>query len=409
MANQVLNTGAAQTPAPAKPKSELGDMLQDPKYKTMLLQAATGTPLNIDRFIRIMSTAVMKNPTLQRCTASSMFGSLMVLASVGLEPNTPLQHAYIIPYKRSFKDANDQWQSIYEAQPQIGYRGYIALARRSGGIINIHPDIVFEGDIWDYEYGSNQHLKHIPKLVAQEGRLALAGYCHAKLTNGETFEVLPIADVDKYRMYSQSYRQVLAFKDSNNAKDKQKYLDTPWVKNENAMRKKTMVLRLTNTLPMATAAADAAMIERALDNGVVNVNDFSSNNIKDIYNAAAEAAANSPQEEEETYDRADRSPSEAAAANQAAAGEQPKRRGRGPAKPKETAPATIENQPQPTMAPMDTSQQQAQPVAAAQPAQAAQQQLAAQPAQRPAPAPIDDDPSDADLFGGEDDPFQMKD
>ena len=66
-----------------------------------------------ERFTRITITAIQNNPKLAQCSPVSFLTAMMNAAQLGLEPNTPLGQAYLIPY----------WNSktrSYECQFQIG-------------------------------------------------------------------------------------------------------------------------------------------------------------------------------------------------------------------------------------------------------------------------------------------------
>ena len=78
-----------------------------------------------DRFTRMMLSAVSATPKLAECTPKSFLGAMMNAAQLGLEPNTPLGQAYILPYSN---------KGVMEAQFQIGYKGLIDLAYRSGEV-----------------------------------------------------------------------------------------------------------------------------------------------------------------------------------------------------------------------------------------------------------------------------------
>ena len=54
-----------------------------------------------ERFTRIAMTAVTQNPQLGQCTPGSFIGALLTAAQLGMEPNTPLGQAYLIPYWNS--------------------------------------------------------------------------------------------------------------------------------------------------------------------------------------------------------------------------------------------------------------------------------------------------------------------
>ena len=65
-----------------------------------------------ERFTRIVISAVSGNKDLQACTAKSFLGAMMNAAQLGVEPNTPLGQAYLIPYKTERKvpsSVNSSW------------------------------------------------------------------------------------------------------------------------------------------------------------------------------------------------------------------------------------------------------------------------------------------------------------
>ena len=183
------------------------------------------------QMLRLMANAIRTTPQLAECDPLSLLGCMMTCASLGLMPNTPLQSAYLIPFKNKRK-------GITEVQLVVGYRGMIDLARRSGHIRNIHGDVVYEGDEFSFEYGSNQHLKHRPKGKRVNPVYA---YCHATLTDGEAFVVLPWDEVMAIRDASQGYRTAVQYGKK----------DTPWIAHEHAMASKTAVRALFKYLPIS--------------------------------------------------------------------------------------------------------------------------------------------------------------
>lgn len=195
------------------------------------LQAVAANHMKPERMTRLMVAAIQKNPKLAECEPITMLGAMMTCASIGLEPNTVLGHAYLIPFENKRK-------GITEVNLIIGYKGMIDLARRSGHVVNIHADVVFEGDDFSFEYGSNQHLTHRPAGSRENPTHA---YCHAKLTDGEAFVVLPYEVVLKTRDSSQGYKTAV----------RSGKKDTPWIAHEHAMAKKTAVRALFNELPIS--------------------------------------------------------------------------------------------------------------------------------------------------------------
>lgn len=180
-----------------------------------------------ERFTRIALSAVSNTPKLAECTPNSFVAAMMNAAQLGLEPNTPLGQAYLIPFRNNAK-------KVTECQFQIGYKGLIDLAYRSGDVRTVQAHIVYENDEFEFEYGLEPQLKHIP---AKENRgNAVWVYAVFKLVNGgEGFEVMSMEDVRAHaRKYSKAY--------SNG----------PWQTNFEEMAKKTIIKRVLKYAPMKT-------------------------------------------------------------------------------------------------------------------------------------------------------------
>ena len=131
-----VNDKAAATQAVTKSggQQNIKSMIQQMSPQFAKALPAVMTP---ERFARIATTAITRNPQLAECTPASFFGALLSAAQLGLEPNTQLGQAYLIPYNRNVKNDNDKWITIKECQFQVGYRGLIELAHRSGELKSI--------------------------------------------------------------------------------------------------------------------------------------------------------------------------------------------------------------------------------------------------------------------------------
>ncbi len=258
------NVPAAPTRAQMKPFKDvktIGEALRHPDMVDRFQQAVP-RHLSPERMLRVCALAIQKTPKLADCDMMTLLGGMLGLASLGLEPNTPLGHAYLIPFDKRAK-VNGAWQVVAtEVQVIIGYKGYIDLARRSGSMVSIHADVVYEGDTFSFEYGSGMHLKHIPQ-GAREGRVPVWAYAHAKLQDGEAFEVLPYAQVLKIRDGSQGYQSALRGRDHN----PKGFAASPWVAHEHEMAAKTMVRRLSKMLPMSIEMANAAALDQMSETG----------------------------------------------------------------------------------------------------------------------------------------------
>lgn len=193
------------------------------------IKKALPSVITPERFTRMVMTAVSSNPQLAECSPASFCGAMMQAAQLGLEPNTPLGQAYLIPYRNHGK---------LECQYQTGYKGLITLAYRSGEFKSIYAREVYEGDEFSYEYGLEPQLKHVPSTGADRGSV-IYYYGVFTLTNGGFgFEVMSMAEMKQFAMtYSQAYK---------------KGRNTPWKTNFDEMAKKTVLKRVLKYAPLST-------------------------------------------------------------------------------------------------------------------------------------------------------------
>lgn len=189
------------------------------------IKKALPSVMTPERFTRIVLSALSVTPKLGNCTPQSFLGAMMTAAQLGLEPNTPLGQAYLIPYYDSKKKA-------YCCQFQLGYRGLLELAYRSGQVNIIQAQIVYSNDEFDFRYGLEPKLTHKPC----KGERGQAEYVYAmfRTTDGGTgFEVMSITDIRDF------------------AKRKSKaYEEGPWQTDFEEMAKKTVLKHLLKYAPL---------------------------------------------------------------------------------------------------------------------------------------------------------------
>lgn len=219
-----------------------------------------------DRMMKLALGAIRANPKLLECSTESLFGALVLSSQLGLEPNTPLGHAYLIPFRDNRNNRTD-------VQFIPGYRGLIDLARRSGQIISISAHAVHAGDYFDFAYGLDERLEHRP--AARDRGEIIAFYAVAKLHGGgHQFEVMWRDEVDAIRDQSQGYRIAMRYakRDSDGNITS---CNSPWHTHYPEMGRKTAVRRLFKYLPvsieMATAVALDDAAETAQPQGLDNV------------------------------------------------------------------------------------------------------------------------------------------
>lgn len=224
---------------PANPVAQFRDFLEKQRHQ---IAAALPKHVSPDRMIRLACTEFSKNPLLQKCTPVSVFGSIIQASQLGLEIGV-LGQAYLVPYR------NNKAGGIYEAQMIPGYKGLIALARRSGEVTSIETHIVYARDEFDLVLGIESSVKHIPFLEGDRGAPRLV-YGVAKFKDGgHHFEWMPLTEVDRIRSRSKA---------SNNG---------PWVTDYEQMVRKTLIRRMANYLPMSIELANAIQIGDAAEAG----------------------------------------------------------------------------------------------------------------------------------------------
>lgn len=194
-------------------------------------------PRGIDagRFARMCALAVHQSPALSKCQPASLLQAFLACAALGLEPNTPAGHAYVLPYGD-------------KATLVVGYRGFVALIHRYDPEAVVHAAVVHDGDDFQFEFGSSAHLRHCPALTP--GRQPLAAYAYVKRGNSFDFTVLPWSEILKIRDNSQGYKLAL-----------RKGTPNPWIDHLEAMAAKTAIRHLAKTANVGAQVATAAAID----------------------------------------------------------------------------------------------------------------------------------------------------
>lgn len=178
-----------------------------------------------ERFTRIVLSALSTNPKLAETTPQSFLGAMMTAAQLGVEPNTPLGQAYLIPYRN---------KGVMECQFQLGYKGLIDLAYRSGEISIIQAQVVYSGDSFTYSFGLEPTLKHIP-AAGDRGEPIYVYAVFKTKEGGYGFEVMSIEEI---RSFAQKYSKA--------------YDNGPWQTNFEEMAKKTVLKRVLKYAPLKT-------------------------------------------------------------------------------------------------------------------------------------------------------------
>lgn len=189
------------------------------------IKAALPSVMTPERFTRIVATALGSNPVLAQCTPQSFLGAMMTAAQLGVEPNTPLGQAYLLPYKNNKNNTID-------CQFQLGYRGLIDLAYRSGEIATIQAHEVRENDTFEFEYGLNPKLRHVPA----RGDRGNVVYYYAAFTTKNGGQFFAVSSVEDITAHAKKYSKSFNF--------------GPWQTNFDEMAKKTVLKAVLKYAPL---------------------------------------------------------------------------------------------------------------------------------------------------------------
>lgn len=224
-----MNDVATKQPNPIAQIKEVMD------NGTEQFRAALPAHIPVERFKRVLLTAVQNSPQLATADRRTFFNSAMKCAQDGLLPDG--REAALVIYKMKVKvKEKDVWIDAVQYMPMIA--GLRKKVRNSGEIATWDAKVVYEKDEFDFEEGLEPHLKHKPFIDGDPGKVR-AAYSVARLKSGETtFEVMSVYQIERIRALSK-------------AKD-----GPAWKEHYGEMCRKTVARRHSKVLPMSTDLDD---------------------------------------------------------------------------------------------------------------------------------------------------------
>ena len=196
---------------------------------TKELKAALPEHISVEKFQRVVVTAINKNPALVNAVRLSLFTACVECAQDGLLPNG--KEAALVIYNTKNKQT-DQWENKVQYMPMI--TGIYKKAHNSGEVVFLDAHAVHKNDEFNYELGLNINLVHRPALD-DRGEM-IAAYAVARLADGTEYaEVMSTKDIEYVR--------------DDASKTAQK---GPWKTYYGEMARKTVVRRLSKRLPLSS-------------------------------------------------------------------------------------------------------------------------------------------------------------
>lgn len=229
----------------ANKKAEIKELTPQKQMAGMLKQMlpeikkAVGNTMTPERFSRIALSLFNGNPQFWEASPTSFLSALMQSAQCGLEPNTVLGEAYVIPYKNNK-------QGITEVNFQVGYKGILKMAFNTGEYEAIYAHEVRKGDEFSYEYGLNKNLIHKPADVPSEEITHY--YAVYKLKNGG-FDFV-VWSKDRVEQHAKEFSKNYLYQGKVNK-------NSVWAKSFDSMAKKTVLIDVLKFAPKSVEMAKA--------------------------------------------------------------------------------------------------------------------------------------------------------
>lgn len=221
---------------------------------------------NGTRFITSIVSAVQTNPALQECTNQSILSAALLGETLNLSPSPQLSYFYMVPF-------NDTKRGVKVAQFQIGYKGLIQLAIRSGQYKKINVLSIKKGEL-EYFDPLNEEIKvklMVDDWNAREQAETIGYYAMFELTNG----------FQKAMYWSKEQMEHHAITYSQGYKAKKGY--TFWEKSFDRMAEKTMLKQLLSRWGiMSTELQQAIDADEAVINEDGSMNYVETEEIIDV-------------------------------------------------------------------------------------------------------------------------------
>lgn len=168
MANtQVANTGT---------KTSFMTYMSNDAVKNQITKVVSGK--NGDRFMTAIISAVQTNPALQECSNQSIVSAALLGEALKLSPSPQLGQYYMVPFNNTKKGCK-------EAQFQLGYKGYIQLAIRSGFYKKLNVVAIKEGELVQYSPLDEEITVNIIEDEEEREKAVTTGYyAMFEYTNG---------------------------------------------------------------------------------------------------------------------------------------------------------------------------------------------------------------------------------
>ena len=246
---QQMQPQAAQKPKKMVPFSLA---IETPQYQAMIARSIKD-PVDLKRFVSAITSAVAINPALQDCAPDTILSGALLGNSLGLSPSPQLGQYYLVPF-------NNKDRGCKVAQFQLGYKGYVQLALRSGYYKRLNVMSLKSGELKRYDpFLEEIEIELMDDELAREKAQSVGYVAMFEYNNG----------FRKVLYWSRQKMEAHALRYSQGYKAKKGY--TFWEKDFDAMAYKTMLRQLISkwgimSIELQNAFEQDSVIEQYDDN-----------------------------------------------------------------------------------------------------------------------------------------------
>lgn len=221
-------------------KPTVAAMIKSDAYQRNIL-STLGDATRAKSFTASVISAVGTNPALSECSAPSIISAALLGESLKLSPSPQLGQYYMVPYA-----SREQGK---QAQFQLGYKGYIQLAIRSGQYRHLNALAIKEGELIRFDPLSEEiEVKLIQDELIREQKPTIGYYAMFELVNG----------FKKAIYWTKQKMEAHALRYSKGYAAKKGY--TFWEKDFDSMALKTMYRQLISKYGIMSIDMQTAMI-----------------------------------------------------------------------------------------------------------------------------------------------------
>ncbi len=242
-----------------------------------------------DKFVTNLVSVVNQNKDLQKCTSMSLMSGAIAATTLNLNLNSSFGYAYLVPFKNN-KLSNKKGVDVFEAQFQIGYKGFIQLALRTGEYQKINAIPIYKSQFNGWNALTEEiSLNEFDDFDDDE----VVGYvAYFRLNNG--FEKTIYWSLSKMQKHADTYSQAFSLNIAEQIKqgkisDKDMWrYSSYWYKDFDGMALKTMLRQMLSKWGILSEELQKALEDdQSVINGdskvhIDNMNDDEETKPKDI-------------------------------------------------------------------------------------------------------------------------------